>query len=183
MLRSSLLTALLALAIAAPASADATFTCVLPAGAGGEAMEVTLAAEAGGCPGPGEAVPRKWIVGSPRVIGAAQEVAGVSASRPPVAPGRVVHAQPLGDARADTVPVRAEVPAAAVAAIEQARSVVAVGPAAQLAATARAGAEALHAGAADDDLSGFGLPAVLALLAAVALSGLLAARRGVPNAA
>lgn len=171
MLRLPLTATLVALGIFAPtAGAAATIDCVIPAGPGGEAMEVTLRAEAGGCPGPGEAVPRAWLVGAPRAIGT-QDVAAAATARPAApAPARVVRGEALGDRRDLAAGTRAAaVPAAAVAAVQSARAQVAAAPAA-----AASGTELPAASPAPVEV---GTPALLAFLAALVASALLAARR------
>ena len=68
---------LFALSVAPAQARDAgTISCMVPLGPGGSMTEVTLAAEAGGCPGPGEAIPARWLIEGPAKSG----VAGASVS-------------------------------------------------------------------------------------------------------
>jgi hypothetical protein len=175
------LAVLASLAFAANASAAQTYDCVVPAGPQGEAMQVTLSAASGGCPAPGEAIPREWIIGTPRVIGAPQAAVSGSAQRP-AAPAPLVRAAPTpGEHVLPTAQPSHGVPAAAVAAVEQARSSIS-SPAPSIAAAAAAAAARPAAPAtaarASSDLSGFAIPGVFAIAAALLAAGLAGARRG-----
>jgi hypothetical protein len=173
------LAVLASLAFAANASAAQTYDCVVPAGPQGEAMQVTLSAASGGCPAPGEAIPREWIIGTPRVIGAPQAAVSGSAQRP-AAPAPLVRAAPTpGEHVLPTAQPAHGVPAAAVAAVEQARSSIS-SPAPSIAAAAAAARPAAPATAAraSSDLSGFAIPGVFAIAAALLAAGLAGARRG-----
>jgi 2-oxoglutarate dehydrogenase E2 component (dihydrolipoamide succinyltransferase) len=81
---------------AGPASArDAgTITCLTNLGPNGSALEVTLSAEAGGCPGPGEAIPAQWLISQRPVGEAAGRVAGASAVKIVTPADRVAAAAP-----------------------------------------------------------------------------------------
>ena len=175
---------------ATPASArDAgVLTCSAPLGPGGQMMEVTLSAEAGGCPGPGEAIPARWLIGTPRPVGAAPshrkplvETAPAPAAAQVQAAPASAPATPAGFTSTDAPQVSTAAMAAAERAGAASRAVLASMSAAQATPPVTA-ATADHGALPQPALAGPGqgwLLIGLALLAAVALVARRPARRAV----